>query len=110
MNEKGTEEPEEIEPNSVEVEEATKETSLSQISGRVTNVKGEGINEALVQILEAEHRIYTDIDGKYTISSMPSGQYTLRVIATGFKMYKEAIKIPLKSKSIVIKLNDQSEE
>ncbi|MEX2347594.1 MAG: SusC/RagA family TonB-linked outer membrane protein [Balneolaceae bacterium] len=55
------------------------------ISGTVTeNQTGEPLPGSTVYIVELDRGASTDIDGQYTIESVPSGTYTLRVTFVGF--------------------------
>jgi hypothetical protein len=70
--------------------ETPKEKSL-KLSGQVFGPDEEGVREALVEIMETGVKTYTDREGKYLFDVIPSGRYTLRVIATGFKRQMQVV-------------------
>ena len=54
------------------------------LSGTVTDAASRGISRASVKILNTNFGAVTDGEGKFTIASIPSGQYTLQVSAIGY--------------------------
>lgn len=54
------------------------------ISGTVTFVDNTPLHDAIVQIIQIDRSTRTDADGKYVLSGIPPGRYTLRVHMEGF--------------------------
>ncbi len=64
------------------------------VSGVVTDAtSGEGMPAVTVQIVELSKGTSTNIDGEYTISSVPAGTYTLRATFVGFKSFETEITV-----------------
>ena len=57
-----------------------------QIGGRVLDPGGQGIADALVDILDAGLRTKSDADGRYAFLRVPGGTHSIRVVATGFQV------------------------
>jgi hypothetical protein len=64
------------------------------VRGVVTDPTGAAVTDAIVIITEAErnvqHPTTTDSQGRYHLSALPPGQYTLTVEAKGFKKYAQS--------------------
>jgi Carboxypeptidase regulatory-like domain/TonB dependent receptor len=63
------------------------------VRGTVTDPSGGAIPGAKVVVLESErnvpHPVTTDEAGRYVVTALPPGQYTLSVEAAGFKKYSQ---------------------
>ena len=68
------------------------------VRGVVTDVSGGGVPGATVTVTESDrnvpHTVTTDRAGRYVVTALPPGQYTLRVELRGFKTYTHT-NIPL---------------
>jgi Pvc16 N-terminal domain/Carboxypeptidase regulatory-like domain len=67
---------------------------LVQIGGRVLTPTGQGIGEALVDVLDAGVRTRSDEDGRYRLDDVPVGSHTLRVVAVGFQPKTQPLQVP----------------
>lgn len=74
------------------------------INGRVLDVKGEGIAEVLVELLERGLRTYTDAEGNYSLTEVSPGHDTLRLLATGFAEQRQPLELTEKLKNYDITL------
>ena len=61
------------------------------VRGVVTDVSGAGVPGATVTVTEADrnvpHAVTTDNEGRYVVTALPPGNYTLSVELTGFRTY-----------------------
>src|SRR5213593_2690117 len=68
------------------------------VRGVVTDVSGGGVPGATVTVTESDrnvpHTVTTDSAGRYVVTALPPGQYTLSVELSGFKTYTHT-NIPL---------------
>ena len=63
------------------------------ISGTVTDETGEaipGVNVVITQLTKGDA---TDIEGKYTITNVPAGTYTVTASFTGYKKYETTVQV-----------------
>ncbi|MDZ7268447.1 MAG: Pvc16 family protein [candidate division KSB1 bacterium] len=65
-----------------------------QIGGRVLNPTGQGIANALVDIIDAGLRTPTDAEGRYSFPRVPVGTRTIRVVAVGFAPKTQSVPVP----------------
>jgi len=70
------------------------EEQWAQIGGRVATAGGEGIADALVDMLDAGLRARSDADGRYSFVRVPSGTHSIRVVATGFQPKTQPLTVP----------------
>jgi Pvc16 N-terminal domain/Carboxypeptidase regulatory-like domain len=77
---------------------------LIQIGGRVTDLLGNAVSNALVDVLNAGLRTQTDADGRYSFDSVPSGPITVRTVAVGFQPKTQVVSVPGKSEDYEIAL------
>jgi Carboxypeptidase regulatory-like domain len=68
-------------------------SATGKISGRVVGAEGEPAATALVELLELGLRTYTNRDGVFEIADVPLGAYTIRVIATGFRIQRQEVEV-----------------
>lgn len=62
------------------------------VTGTVTDAEsGEPLPGANVQIVELNRGAATNVEGTYSISEVPSGEYTLRVSFVGFQTFEDNI-------------------
>ncbi len=61
-------------------EENKKSSNLISVAGQIIdNESGEALSGVLVKIEEAGNRIYTDLEGKFEISNLVTGNYRISV-------------------------------
>jgi len=65
-----------------------------QIGGRVLKAAGQGIPNALVDIIDAGLRTTTDTEGRFSFPRVPVGARTIRVVAVGFEPKTQAVPVP----------------
>ena len=63
------------------------------VSGKVTDVNGDAIIGANVLLTGTTMGDATDIEGNYSITGIPAGNYTLRVSAIGYKKQEFSINV-----------------
>ena len=68
--------------------------TLRQIGGQVVDGTGNGIEGAIVDVLDASLRAVTDTEGRYLLSRVPAGNRTLRVVAVGFQVATKVVPVP----------------
>lgn len=62
----------------------------ASVSGKIVDVKtGESVAGACVSVLGTSIKVYTDLDGNYSIPSLTSGAYTLNVTMISYKVINE---------------------
>jgi hypothetical protein len=62
----------------------------ASVSGKIVDVKtGESVAGACVTVSGTTIKVYTDLDGNYTISNLTSGTYTLNVTMISYKVISE---------------------
>lgn len=71
--------------------------TLVQIGGRVLGPSGDGIAEAVVDILDAGLRAITDADGNFSFTRVPRGDRDFRVVAVGFQPFAQTVNVPSRS-------------
>ncbi len=76
--------------------QGVRETRI-EIGGRVTDLLGNTVSNALVDVLNAGLRTRTDADGRYRFDSVPSGAITVRTVAVGFQPKTQVVTVPGKS-------------
>jgi hypothetical protein len=67
------------------------QTYTAAIRGTVTDATGASVPRATVTVTEVDrnvaHKTITDEAGRYVVTALPPGNYTLTVEATGFRKY-----------------------
>ena len=63
------------------------------VSGTVTNIKGDPIPGATVQLLNTKFAVVTDENGKFDFKNVPVGNYKLRISFIGFLNQDKDIEI-----------------
>ncbi|MEI6348488.1 MAG: carboxypeptidase-like regulatory domain-containing protein [Bacteroidota bacterium] len=65
-------------------------SKTASVSGKIVDVKtGESVAGACVTVLGTEIKVYTDLDGNYSISNLNSGAYVLNVNMISYKATSE---------------------
>ena len=79
------------------------------ITGTVIDSKsGEGLPGANVAITEINRGASTDADGRYTITNVPSGTYTLRLSFIGYKSQSREVQVGAGKMVVNIQLKPSS--
>lgn len=73
-----------------------------QIGGRVLKAGGQGIPNALVDIIDAGLRTTTDIEGRYSFPDVPIGTHMVRAVAVGFEPRIQPLVVPGRSEDYEI--------
>ncbi len=63
------------------------------ITGKVTDEKNNPLEMVYVTLVEQSKSVYTDLDGKFTFTDMPQGNYHLTFSRTGYISKTEEIKL-----------------
>lgn len=72
------------------------------ITGKVSDSKGQPVSFATVQLQNTQLGASTDDDGNYQIYNVPSGTYTLMVTYIGYKQYTQSIAVSAGSVTVNI--------
>lgn len=89
-----------IDPGSGTVEE-----TFLAVGGRVlAAADGSPITGAVVDIMDAGLRAWTDEDGRYSFSRLPRGNRTFRVAAVGFQLHTQVLVVPGRTEDYVFEL------
>jgi len=64
-----------------------------QVGGRILSA-GQGVGDALVDILDAGLRTRSDSEGHYSFVRVPEGAHNIRVVATGFQPKTQPLTVP----------------
>ncbi|RKR84662.1 TonB-dependent receptor-like protein [Mucilaginibacter gracilis] len=72
-----------------------------KIQGAVTTSAGEGINKTTVKLLNTNYGSLTDNQGKYSISNLTAGSYTISVSAVGYASQLKSLELS-KGQTLVI--------
>ena len=107
MSKKRPADSKDIQQNSKEDCPEKEDQNRIHLTGRVTNDREEGLAEARVEILETGQRAFADQNGDYSLADLPKEEYTIRVIATGFRAQKQRLQISEKTKDLNIILVTQ---
>lgn len=75
-----------------------------EIGGRVTDLGGNAVSNALVDVLNAGLSARTDTDGRYRFDCVPAGAMTVRTVAVGFQPKVQVVTVPGKSEDYEIAL------
>ena len=75
------------------------------ISGKVTGADGENLTGALVVLDDKSRGANTRVDGNYTISNLPSGEYVLYARFFGYEEQTQRITIGNSNVVVNFKLN-----
>lgn len=88
---------------------AAQET-LVQIGGRVFDAldPAKGIPGATVYLVEVEQSAATEVDGRYTFTTLAPGDYTARVRASGYQVVERAVAVPGPAEAYEFGLNPVS--
>jgi len=79
----------------------------AKISGQVVDqANGRAISKALVKIGSGEY--LTDFDGRFTSTPLAAGTYTITVVATGFDLLTQTVKVELKDVNLTLKVESKS--
>jgi hypothetical protein len=70
--------------------------TLTQIGGRVfdAGVPDQGIQDAIVNLVEIDQTARTDSEGRYTFIRLAPGAYTAKVRATGYQPRERVVQVP----------------
>ncbi|QYO63139.1 Pvc16 family protein [Leptolyngbya sp. 7M] len=82
--------------------------TLVQIGGRVMDAADHGIENAVVDLVDAGLRTHTNSEGYYSFLRVPPGSHTLRIVAVGFESKTETIDIPGRSQLYQTTLSKQN--
>src|SRR5262245_11466297 len=77
----------EFKPDGLEQEEWV------QVGGRILSA-GQGVGDALVDILDVGLRTRSDSEGRYSFVRVPLGAHNIRVVATGFQPKRQRLTVP----------------
>lgn len=78
-------------------------TSKSAVSGKIVDVvSGESLAGACLTIEGTDIKVYSDLDGNFTISNIEPGNYSINVTMISYKS-KESVKISLNPGAILDK-------
>lgn len=81
----------------------TSNNSKSAISGKIIDiVSGESLAGACLTIEGTDIKVYSDLDGNFTISNIEPGNYSMNVSMISYKS-KESVKISLNPGAILDK-------
>lgn len=76
-----------------------------QIGGRVVDdVAGDGIRDAVVDVLDLSLRTRSDEEGRYSFPRVPSGQHTIRVVGAGFAPKTKNLVVPSRPDAYLVEL------
>ncbi len=83
--------------------------STLSMSGKVLDAtSGEALAGALVEVEGSNIRVFTDLDGQFTITNMQSGTYALKVKYISYEDKKvEAVKVDTKNNTLNISLQSK---
>ncbi|MGB0881508.1 MAG: TonB-dependent receptor [Vicingaceae bacterium] len=83
------------------------------VSG-VAKVNGKPVSFANVGLVGTSYGVATDINGKYKLSNVPAGKYTLQISSVGFKNFKKSLVVKagetLKLDAVMEKTSSQLDE
>ncbi|MFT4834888.1 MAG: iron complex outermembrane receptor protein [Flavobacteriaceae bacterium] len=68
-------------------------TSQFVLEGQIANQKGDPLPGATIQLKSTKYNSVSDIDGKYKMSSIPAGDYLLKVSYVGFETLEKSLSI-----------------
>src|SRR5687768_12610888 len=84
-------------------------TQTAVLSGTISDVSAKPIPRASVHVLNTNFGAVTDPLGKFAISSMDAGEYTLQVSAIGYAtIEKRIILLPTQGEPLTIQLKPSS--
>jgi hypothetical protein len=74
-----------------------------QIGGRVVDrPSGEGVAEAVVDIVDLGLRTRSGVEGRYSFTRVPPGAHTVRVVARGFQVNTQPLAVPGRPEDYVV--------
>ena len=83
------------------------------VSG-VVKVNGEPVSFANVGLIGTSYGVATDVNGKYKLTNVPAGKYTLQISSVGFKNFKKSLVVKagetLKLDAVMEKTSSQLDE
>lgn len=65
----------------------------SSLEGRITSNSGESLVGANVWLEDSRYATSTDREGRYALTNIPEGSYTLRISYVGFESFKKSLSI-----------------
>ena len=69
------------------------EIKKGNLTGRITDENGQPLLGATIQLLRTSFGAVTNVTGRFTISDIPNGNYTVRISSVGFEKYQKNIQI-----------------
>ncbi|HET6837233.1 MAG TPA: TonB-dependent receptor [Gemmatimonadales bacterium] len=83
------------------------------LSGQVTDSAGNPLAQVRVSLLEAERSTLTDLEGRYTLSGLPSGTYAVSFALVGYapqvrrvSLHEENVKLDVQLRPTLIELQE----
>ena len=78
------------------------------LSGKITDAQSEPIAGVTVRLINSSYGTASDENGSYTISDIPSGDYTLQVTAVGYASQRQEITIGSDVKTFDIRMEEST--
>jgi iron complex outermembrane receptor protein len=78
------------------------------LSGKITDAQSEPIAGVTVRLINSSYGTASDENGSYTISDIPSGDYTLQVTAVGYASQRQEITIGADVKTFDIRMEEST--
>ncbi|HMG90925.1 MAG TPA: TonB-dependent receptor [Chryseolinea sp.] len=78
------------------------------LSGKITDAQSQPVASVTVRLINSSYGAATDESGSYTISEIPSGNYTLQVTALGYASQRRDITIGSEAITLDIQIEESS--
>ena len=74
------------------------------LGGRVVDTAGDGIEDAVVDILDLDLRTRSGLEGRYAFPRVPAGAHTIRVVGRGFTPKTQPLGVPGRPEDYLVEL------
>jgi iron complex outermembrane recepter protein len=84
--------------------------NLTNISGVITNTRSQPVAGAMITLLNTNFAVITNAEGKFTISGIPKGNYTMHISNVAYAESNIAITVSGSAQLFDLKLKDASNQ
>jgi iron complex outermembrane receptor protein len=82
--------------------------NTGSLSGKITDAQSQPIAGVTVRLINSAYGVSTDANGGYTISDIPSGNYTAQITAIGFASQRRDVTIGSTSETMDVQMEEST--
>src|SRR5688572_10761042 len=80
------------------------------LSGKITDAQSQPVAGVTVRLINSPYGTATDANGSYSVSEIPSGDYTLQITAIGFASQRRNVTIGSATETFDIQLEESTSQ